>query len=168
MKEYKMTETERAKARENYAANIDSYRRNARRYCKKHKKEREEYRKAHLKEAAQRQNNYYWKNREEIAQRAKQKYENNWQELVNMDLITDCVICGFSKEKKAAIAFHHIDPTQKSKNVTQLMWCSIDKVAEEARKCVCLCFNCHQLYHAGDKEVVEKYNEVVKKKGERK
>ena len=143
MKRYKMTETERAKARENYAANIDSYRRNARQYYKKHKKEREEYRKARLKEAAQRQNNYYWKNREEIAQRARQKYENNWQELVNIGLITDCVICGFPKEKKAAIAFHHIDPTQKSKNVTQLMWCGIDKVAEEARKCVCLCFNCH-------------------------
>jgi Homeodomain-like domain len=60
-----------------------------------------------------------------------------------------CTICGFA-EHPAALEFHHVDPSQKSfelsiRGVTR----SIDVLREEAEKCVLLCSNCHALVEVG-------------------
>ena len=113
-----------------------------------------------------RNNEYYHKHKDQW-QKAQEKRISKRRAILDKEgLITDCVICGFSKEKKAAIDFHHVDPLNKERDISNFRGISSDEYIKEARKCVCLCANCHRLYHAGDEEIIRKYNEVVKKKGE--
>jgi DNA-binding transcriptional MerR regulator len=60
-----------------------------------------------------------------------------------------CQLCGFDRHV-AALEFHHRDPEQKSfglarRGVTR----AIEKVREEAAKCILLCSNCHALVEVG-------------------
>jgi len=41
--------------------------------------------------------------------------------------------------------FHHLDPSQKSRNVSTMRNCRTDKVTTEMCKCCILCANCHRL-----------------------
>lgn len=60
---------------------------------------------------------------------------------------TPCAKCG--ETRKYCISFHHIEPKTKlfcigggtRKNDDESM------IAEEVKKCVCLCENCHREYH---------------------
>lgn len=130
--------------------------------ARKRYKEDEEYR---IKIRA-RNNNYYHSHKEQWQKAQERRLAKRRAILEGAGLITDCVICGFPKEKKAAIDFHHIDPLTKGRDIADFRCISSEEYIEEARKCVCLCANCHRLYHVGDKEVVAKYNEVIKKKGD--
>lgn len=110
---------------------------------------------------------YYQKNKEKRKQYIKQCFDDNYSLLTNKGLITDCIICGFPKEKFAAIDFHHINPEEKEKQMSPLIHNPVSQgLLEEARKCVCMCRNCHSLYHAGDEEVIEKFNEYTNRKKE--
>ena len=61
-------------------------------------------------------------------------------------LKTPCVKCG--DERLYIIDFHHIDPTQKSFNIYRKSSKRDFSVIEtEAKKCVCLCRNCHGEFH---------------------
>jgi transposase len=60
-----------------------------------------------------------------------------------------CVICGYDKWM-GALEFHHVNPREKafclgSAGVTR----ALDRVREEARKCVLLCSNCHAEVEGG-------------------
>jgi DNA-binding transcriptional ArsR family regulator len=62
----------------------------------------------------------------------------------------ECQLCGYDR-CVAALEFHHLDPEKKSfglarRGITR----SIDKVREEAAKCVLLCANCHAEVEAGE------------------
>jgi hypothetical protein len=59
------------------------------------------------------------------------------------------VICGYDRVQ-AALAFHHVDPTEKRMTVSaQGMGVGIARLREEARKCVLVCHNCHSELEAG-------------------
>lgn len=59
------------------------------------------------------------------------------------ELKTPCAKCG--ELRLIAIEFHHIDPSQKLFTISQSR--NLDAVKEEAKKCVCLCANCHKEFH---------------------
>jgi len=59
-----------------------------------------------------------------------------------------CQICGYDKSIEA-LTFHHIDPKQKKFALGTSNTMSWERVSEEIKKCVLLCFNCHIEYHAG-------------------
>lgn len=60
----------------------------------------------------------------------------------------NCVICGESHP--ICLEFHHIDPGTKDGNVSKFLHSkSIKKSIAEINKCVILCSNCHQKFHAG-------------------
>lgn len=62
------------------------------------------------------------------------------------DYKTQCVKCGESRPW--VIAFHHIDPSEKSFNFAESFRdVSEQRLAEEVNKCVCLCHNCHFDFH---------------------
>ena len=71
------------------------------------------------------------------------KYQASRLELL-WSLKTPCVKCG--EERKCSIHFHHIDPSQKT---VALSRGSLGKtrMVEEAKKCICLCANCHEEFH---------------------
>ena len=60
-----------------------------------------------------------------------------------------CKIC----EEKATccLSAHHLDPSKKSFSIGESVWSKMSpaKVAEELKKCVCVCENCHRKIHAG-------------------
>lgn len=61
-------------------------------------------------------------------------------------LKTPCVKCG--DERLYIIDFHHVDPSQKSFNIYRKSCKSDFSIIEnEAKKCVCLCRNCHGEFH---------------------
>ncbi len=54
-----------------------------------------------------------------------------------------CEICGYSKSVRS-LQFHHIDPSTKSFSLGH--WSNVlclEKMLEEAKKCLLLCANCH-------------------------
>lgn len=60
-----------------------------------------------------------------------------------------CTLCGYDR-CPGALHFHHVDPETKSfglslRGITR----SIEKLREEAKKCVLLCSNCHAEVEAG-------------------
>ena len=58
-----------------------------------------------------------------------------------------CVKCNYSKSL-AALSFHHIDPSDKKKNVSQMLRsATIEDLRLEVGKCVLLCLNCHAEIH---------------------
>jgi transposase-like protein len=59
-----------------------------------------------------------------------------------------CAICGFD-EHPAALQFHHLDPGEKSFTLRDGDTRALDRMREEAAKCVLLCANCHAQVEAG-------------------
>lgn len=74
-----------------------------------------------------------------------------------------CQGCGYNKCNEA-LAFHHIDPTQKDLEFSDTRanpkrW---ELLAIELRKCILVCHVCHSEIHAGIRQipdVYEKFNE---------
>lgn len=60
-----------------------------------------------------------------------------------------CAVCG--EDDPIVIHFHHLDPTQKTANVSKLLryHVPLDRILEEVSKCAMLCANCHLRVHAG-------------------
>lgn len=63
----------------------------------------------------------------------------------------DCKIIMSDEYPYYLFDFHHIDPTEKEHNWSQLRFRSWDKIKIELDKCVCLCALCHRRreYHEG-------------------
>ena len=54
-----------------------------------------------------------------------------------------CAICGYGKSNRA-LHFHHLDPETKSFSVGfKGRTSGIDKMRDEAKKCLLVCSNCH-------------------------
>lgn len=158
---------------DHYKANCEKMKQQSKEYYKRNcdkirQKAQEDY-KNNPEKYLQRCHDYYVKNKDKTLARSRRwgtkAREANIQLLIENGLLTDCVVCGFSKELFAAIDFHHIDPKTKKSCISNMMrQKATPKLFEEASKCVCLCRNCHQLYHAGNEFVIEKYNQVIKER----
>ena len=162
---------------------LEGYKRRGRRYYERHAQELKERRlmayhkepekyKQRAKEYRERTNYnrvYHQKNRERLLLQAKTRIEERYRQFIQEGIMTDCIICNFPKEKIAAIEFHHTDPTTKENLISRLVKSNrMNEARQEIQKCVCLCSNCHRLYHANDIETIQKYNEfVAKTKGEK-
>jgi DNA-binding CsgD family transcriptional regulator/5-methylcytosine-specific restriction endonuclease McrA len=70
-----------------------------------------------------------------------------WRRRAKLQLVAEaggrCVLCGYH-EFPGALQFHHLDPSQKSFGLAMRgLTRSIERLREEAAKCVLLCANCH-------------------------
>lgn len=59
-----------------------------------------------------------------------------------------CAVCGYDR-CGVNLHFHHVDPTQKSLEMSSHQGASLAAFVEEAKKCVLLCANCHGEVEAG-------------------
>jgi transposase len=76
-----------------------------------------------------------------------------------------CVLCGYARHP-AALQFHHLDPASKSfglgvSGITR----SIERLREEASKCILLCANCHAELEARGSGATGKVRSVVASPG---
>jgi transposase len=80
-----------------------------------------------------------------------------WRRRAKLRLVAEaggrCVLCGYD-EFPGALQFHHLDPSQKSFGLAMRgLTRSIERLREEAAKCVLLCANCHAKVEWGDVEL---------------
>ena len=59
-----------------------------------------------------------------------------------------CLFCGPVHKCLATLDFHHINPQDKVKNISEFTAWNEDLI-KELNKCVCLCKNCHALVTMG-------------------
>lgn len=57
-----------------------------------------------------------------------------------------CERCGYDRCIDA-LEFHHIDPTQKDKNFSNIKIRKWEDQKKELDKCICVCANCHREVH---------------------
>ncbi len=59
-----------------------------------------------------------------------------------------CCKCGYNKNK-AALHFHHVDPSTKlfGLDLRKLSNCTLEKLEAELLKCILVCANCHREIH---------------------
>ena len=62
-----------------------------------------------------------------------------------------CVICGYD-HCIINLGFHHVDPNEKSFQLSMNTTKALDDYRAEAKKCVLLCANCHGEVEAGIRE----------------
>lgn len=77
-----------------------------------------------------------------------------------------CCLCGYNKAT-TALEFHHINPEEKDFTISANANTGFEKSAEELRKCILVCANCHREIHEGliKEELIssfdeEKYKEI--------
>ncbi len=66
----------------------------------------------------------------------------HWYKEIKLSLSCEC--CGYDRIPQA-IEFHHVDPSTKVANVSDMVYndYSIKTILKEIRKCVALCVLCH-------------------------
>jgi 5-methylcytosine-specific restriction endonuclease McrA len=77
----------------------------------------------------------------------------DWRRRARLKLIAEaggsCQLCGYDRYV-GALHFHHVDPLTKNFGISGRGFTrSIQKMREEASKCVLLCSNCHAEVEAG-------------------
>jgi ribosomal protein L44E len=103
---------------------------------------------------------HYKRNTEEIKATTKEKRSSMKKEWKAYKATLYCTKCGFNHT--AALDFHHIDPSNKTGSVNQLVSDGRFKAAfEEMEKCIVLCANCHRIHHHEERHAAKK----KKKKG---
>ena len=58
-----------------------------------------------------------------------------------------CLVCG--EKEPVCLDLHHLDPTEKEADPSQMVSHSTENLRKEIRKCVVLCSNDHRKYPAG-------------------
>lgn len=72
------------------------------------------------------------------------EYRRNKKRILVKEAGGKCLICGYNNHF-GALQFHHVNPEEKSFNVSSKGATKSMKLArKEAAKCVLLCANCHQ------------------------
>jgi hypothetical protein len=59
-----------------------------------------------------------------------------------------CAVCGYAR-CLVNLHFHHVDPATKSFGLTVALGKGLDRLREEARKCILVCANCHGEIESG-------------------
>jgi hypothetical protein len=59
-----------------------------------------------------------------------------------------CYVCGYSKYM-GSLEFHHLIPSEKEFNISNLRTYSHEILKKELDKCICVCRNCHAEIHGG-------------------
>lgn len=95
----------------------------------------------------------YWLNKFELKTKKRSKSENViiWRKKAKIKLVEykggECQICGY-KRCISALEFHHIDPSEKDFTISGKSW-SLERLKNEADKCILVCSNCHKEIHEG-------------------
>lgn len=87
--------------------------------------------------------NHYQNNKEYYRKRNQKRKKESKKFLIDFLQKNPCVDCG--ERDPVVLEFDHIDPKQKTENVSWLVCSStLPKIKEEIKKCVVRCANCHK------------------------
>lgn len=57
-----------------------------------------------------------------------------------------CMDCGYN-EYLVGIDWHHLNPSEKDKNIAEMKTYSVERLQQELQKCIPLCAICHRVRH---------------------
>lgn len=86
-----------------------------------------------------------------IGKEKRKSANKNWrerkkQEYKEWKATLKCERCG--ENHPACLDFHHLDPNEKEMSIATMAGLfSLDRIKEEASKCIVLCSNCHRKEH---------------------
>jgi len=89
----------------------------------------------------------YFKNR---TLRVKRRY--HW--IGKYKIEKGCELCGYNAHK-APLQFDHINPSEKYKMISHLMYSSLKILIDEIRKCRVLCANCHEIHTHNQRSLIK-------------
>ena len=106
---------------------------------------------------------FHWRNKAQGTHRSECKechtkymkeqyqYKKDTVEQIKQELA--CAKCGYN-EYPVALDFHHLNPKEKDTTIARMTSNKyrLDKTLEEIDKCICLCANCHRVFHYLEKE----------------
>jgi hypothetical protein len=93
---------------------------------------------------------HYEDNKEKYILKSKDYRNKMVSELTEFKKTLCCSKCG--EDRWWVLDFHHLDPTEKDKEVSALVWTSSrEKIQREIEKCIVLCSNCHRDLHYQEK-----------------
>ena len=77
----------------------------------------------------------------------KKKYQEKKQIVQDLKAQDKCAKCG--DDRGYVLDYHHVDPNQKLDTIARMTsnYYSLENVAKEIDKCICLCSNCHREFH---------------------
>jgi hypothetical protein len=89
---------------------------------------------------------YRAKNTEERKVQLKEAHRKRLEYVRAIKLERGCELCGYNAHH-AALDFDHLDPAEKTKEVSTMCWgeASFDVIDAEIAKCRVLCRNCHAI-----------------------
>jgi hypothetical protein len=94
---------------------------------------------------------HYLKNREKIIAQTKVRKAAQRATWNAFKSTLKCAQC--DENHPAVLDFHHIDPSQKDKEVSEFISCSqYGRAMEEVKKCIVLCANHHRLLHHNERK----------------
>lgn len=108
----------------------------------KHKEHYTKYAESHRDRLRASARKRYYANLDAERERQKIRQREKTREIHKFK--TPCVKCGESR--LYTIDFHHIDPSDKKYNISQITK-NMGQLSSELSKCVCLCRNCHAEFH---------------------
>jgi hypothetical protein len=87
---------------------------------------------------------YVCKDREHESKRIAREHKKS---IIEELKTVGCACCG--EKDTVCLDFHHYDPSEKEFNLSTALTKPVNKLIEEASKCVVVCSNCHRKIHAG-------------------
>lgn len=87
---------------------------------------------------------HYQDHKDYYKSKAKTYRQRKHEEFDNLRKSLKCSICG--EDRYYCLDFHHIDPSEKETEVTNLIEAP-NKLKEELEKCIVVCANCHRELH---------------------
>lgn len=89
---------------------------------------------------------HYLKNKQKYLNKTKKRKEEFRSWFLEFKKTLKCKLCG--NTHPACLDFHHRNPNDKEKTVSQMVnTLSKKKLLEEINKCDVLCANCHRIFH---------------------
>lgn len=91
---------------------------------------------------------YIKKNYEKYMNYHKDRYNINYDYICSIK--KNCVKC--NEDRFWVLDFHHLNPSEKDKGVSELLNHSFIRLKNEVSKCIILCRNCHSDFHYLEKQ----------------
>jgi len=93
---------------------------------------------------------WYNSNKDVQIEKNKEVYKNKKQWFRELKQQYHCVKCG--EDRWYVLDFHHVDPSEKDFEVSNMGPVSKKRTLSEVKKCITLCRNCHTEFHFLERE----------------
>jgi len=104
---------------------------------------------------------HYLLNKQLIISRNAARVKERKRKILEYLMSHPCTRCG--EENPVWLEFHHLDPREKEREISNLIGFAWSTIKKEIDKCIVLCSKCHKLRTALDRGWFERHKDVLGK-----